>query len=251
MADPMLVRRLTGTTQRWLLLVATALVAVLAVVGFGDFIRLEYLATREVELRALRSDHPILVFVVAFLIYVAVTGLSIPGATVLSLVSGWYFGFLAGMVLVSFASTAGATVAFLLSRFLFREAVRRRFHGRLQNFTAALDREGPLFLFTLRLIPVVPFFVVNVVMGLTPMATRTFWWISQLGMLPGTAVYLYAGSQVPTLQTLVDRGPRAIVTPQLAIALGLLGALPLLGRGALWLIRAARARTRPSAKVTP
>jgi uncharacterized membrane protein YdjX (TVP38/TMEM64 family) len=225
--------------------------AIIVYFYFGDYLRVEYLAAREAELRTLRNTRPVLVFVAAFLIYVTVTGLSIPGATALSLVCGWIFGFLPGMVLVSFASTTGATIAFLLSRFLFRAAVERRFGNRLQSFMTALNREGPVFLLTLRLIPQVPFFIVNAVMGLTPMATHTFWWISQLGMLPGTAVYLYAGSRLPSLQNLADRGPRAILTPQLAVAFGLLGIVPLLVRGTVWWIRMMRDKRRTSANAAP
>ena len=116
-------------------------------------------------------DHPVLVYGAAFVVYVVVTGFSLPGAAVLTLVYGWYFGWLRGLVLVSFASTAGATMAFLLSRFLFRDAIQKRFGDRLQNFNQSLEKEGPFFLFTLRLIPAVPFFIINAVMGLTPIRT--------------------------------------------------------------------------------
>jgi uncharacterized membrane protein YdjX (TVP38/TMEM64 family) len=136
---------------------------------------------------------------------------------------------------VSFASTAGATMAFLLSRFLFRDAIERRFGERLDKFNLALQREGPFFLFTLRLIPAVPFFVINAVMGLTPIRTWTFWWVSQLGMLAGTTVYVYAGSSVPSLQTLADAGINAVFTPaqlaQILTAFALLGMFPLAVRG--------------------
>ena len=219
-----------------------ALVVILATVGsyiyirFGDYFQLDYLAAREAELRHLHAVRPLMVYGFAFLIYVSVTALSLPFAAVLSLAYGWCFGFLPGVLLVSFASTMGATIAFLLSRFLFRDAIQTRFGDRLQRFNAALEREGPFYLFTLRLIPAVPFFVINAVMGLTPLRTRTFWWVSQLGMLPGTFVFLYAGSRVPTLQTLAERGAQAILTPQVLLAFGLLGIFPwLLRRGLQWL----------------
>ncbi len=194
------------------LLTRLALIAVLVVAGgfiywrFADVLRLDYLAGRETELRQLQDLYPVRVFSAAFLLYVVVTALSLPFAALLSLVYGWYFGFLPGVVLVSFASTLGATMAFLLSRFLFRAAIERKFGERLRGFNEALAREGPFFLFTLRLIPAVPFFVINAVMGLTPIGAGTFWWVSQLGMLPGTLVYLYAGSRVPGLQTLAEQG---------------------------------------------
>ncbi len=191
-----------------------------------------------------------LVYGLALLVYVVVTGLSLPGATVLTLVYGWYFGFIRGVVLVSFASTMGATLAFLLSRFLFRDAIQRRFGDRLAKFNEALEREGPFFLFTLRLIPAVPFFVINAVMGLTPIRTRTFWWVSQLGMFAGTIVYVYAGSSVPSLRTLSDNGINAVFTPiqltQIVIAFGLLGVFPLAVR---WMMKlASRGRSSKPAK---
>ena len=208
-------------------------IAVLLLVGvaywqFGDTLSLENLASRESSLRELQVESPVLVYVAAFAIYVAVAGLSLPGAAALTLVFGWYFGFWRGLLLVSFASTAGATAAFFLSRYLFRDAIQSRFGERLQAFNQSLEREGAFYLFTLRLIPAVPFFVVNLVMGLTPVRPRTFWWVSQLGMLPGTAVYVYAGASVPSLSELAANGVGGIVSPQLIIAFVLLGLFPLL-----------------------
>ncbi len=220
-------------------LLALGVVAMMAVVYFGirDYLDLQYLAARESDLKAWQAQYPRLVFVIAGLIYVAITGLSLPGATVLTLLYSWYFGFFPSLFLVSFASTAGATLAFLLSRYLFRDAVQARFGERLASFNAAWAREGPLFLLTLRLVPAFPFFVINAVMGLTPIATRTFWWVSQIGMLPGTAVYVYAGSRVPGLQDLAERGVNAVLTPrqvtEIAIALLLLGSFPLVIRALL------------------
>tara|TARA_R110002073_G_scaffold73085_9_gene178803 strand:- start:6420 stop:7175 length:756 start_codon:yes stop_codon:yes gene_type:complete len=206
-------------------------VAIIGYIQFGHLLNLESLAQQEAQLRTFQADHPVLVYGVAFGVYVLATGLSIPGAAVLTLVYGWYFGLVRGLVLVSFASTAGATMAFLLSRFLFRDAIQNRFGERLKSFNESLEQEGPFFLFTLRLIPAVPFFVINAVMGLTPIRTRTFWWVSQLGMLAGTAVYVYAGSSVPDLQTLADKGIAAVFTSsqlwQIGGAFVLLGVFPL------------------------
>ena len=211
---------------------------------FGDYLKLDYLATQESQLREFQQQYPVLVFGAAFLIYVTVTGLSLPGAAPLTLLYGWYFGFAPTLVLVSFASTAGATISFLTSRYLLRASIEQKFGGRLQTFNKHLESEGAFYLFTLRLIPVVPFFVINLVMGLTPLSTRTYWWVSQLGMLPGTAVYVYAGSSVPNLGQLAEQGAAAVLSPQqlfqLFIAFALLGVFPLLvklimnliGRGA-------------------
>lgn len=194
---------------------------------YGDALDLNELAAQESTLRSYQEAHPVLVYGLAFLVYVAVTGLSLPGAAALSLVYGWYFGWQRGLVLVSFASTSGASLAFLLSRYLFRDAIQNKFGDRLADFNKKLSNEGPFYLFTLRLIPLVPFFVINLVMGLTPIRTMTFWWVSQLGMLPGTAVYLYAGSSVPSLSVLAETGVAGIVSPKLVIAFAVLGLFPL------------------------
>ena len=168
----------------------------------SDSLSLDRLAEQETKLRSLQTESPILVLAAAFVIYVAVTGLSLPGAAVLSLVFAWYFGFARALVLISFASSIGATIAFLSARYVFRDAFLGRFGDRLVGFNQALEREGPFYLFSLRLIPAVPFFVINVVMGLTPIRTRTFYIVSQIGMLPGTVAYVYAGSSVPSLRDL-------------------------------------------------
>ncbi len=221
-----------------LAVLATVAVVMLVVYSqFSDSLSLDTLAEKESQLRSFQSEHPLLVYGVAFVVYVVVTGLSLPGAMAMTLVYGWYFGFLQAVVLVSFASTAGATLAFLLSRFLFRDSIQNRFGERLSSFNESLEKEGPFFLFTLRLIPLVPFFVINAVMGLTPIKTRTFWWVSQVGMLAGTAVYVYAGSSVPNLQVLADKGINAVFTPaqvlQIFVAFALLGVFPLVVRGVM------------------
>jgi uncharacterized membrane protein YdjX (TVP38/TMEM64 family) len=221
-----------------------AIFAIVATVGavlywqFGSYLSLDALAQQETALRDFKAQHPVMVLGAAFLIYVAVTGMSLPGAVPLSLTYGWYFGFIEGLFLVSFASTSGATVAFLFSRYLFRDAVMNRFGDRLKKFNESLQREGPFYLFTLRLIPAVPFFVVNAVMGLTPLKTHTFWWVSQLGMLAGTVVFIYAGSSVPNLSTLAQEGVNAAFSPtqmvQIFGAFALLGVFPFVAR---WLVK--------------
>ncbi|MBL8850132.1 MAG: TVP38/TMEM64 family protein [Planctomycetaceae bacterium] len=197
---------------------------------FRDWLTLAALAEREAELRAYQQEHWLLLYAAAFALYVAVAAFSIPAATVLTLVIGWLFGFRWGLLLVSFASTAGATAAFLMSRYLLRDYVATRFREWVPRVTTALERDGPLYLFAMRLTPAVPFFVVNLVMGLTGLRTRTFWWVSQLGMLPATAIFVYAGSTVPNLQHLAERGPQAIITWPLATAFVLLGVFPFVAR---------------------
>ena len=201
---------------------------------FGDQLSLESLAKQEKALRDYQEANPILVLGVAFLVYVGVTGLSLPGAAPLTLLYGWYFGWLRGVILVSFASTLGATIAFLVSRYLFRNAIQSRFGKQLEKFNESLEKEGPFYLFTLRLIPAVPFFVINAVMGLTKIKTLTFWWVSQLGMLAGTVVFVYAGSSVPNLTELADKGAEAAFTTtqiiQIFVAFAFIGILPLAAR---------------------
>jgi uncharacterized membrane protein YdjX (TVP38/TMEM64 family) len=172
------------------------------------------------------NSHPFLTYGSAFLLYVAVTGLSLPGAAILSLIYASLFGFLPAIVLISFASTAGATIAFLLSRYLLRDAVQRRFGHRLGQFNDALRREGAYYLFTLRLLPVAPFFLVNLLMGLTPLSVGTFWWVSQLGMLPGTCAYCWAGSRLG-IERLAAEGFSGILGWDVLLAFSILGILPL------------------------
>lgn len=198
-----------------------------AYLKFRDTLSLDYLASKEAGLREFKRENPLMVAGVAFLIYTTATGLSLPGAALLTLVFGWLFRFGPGLLLVSFASTAGATLAFLLSRFLLRDFVESKFGERLTNFNATLEKEGAFYLFTLRLIPAIPFFIINLVMGLTPIRATTFWWVSQVGMLPGTAVYVYAGAQFPSLETLAKNGAGSILSPQLLIAFVVLGIFPI------------------------
>ncbi len=196
----------------------------------NDLLTIESVIAWEKVLRGYQQTYPRVIYAAAFVAYVVLAGLSIPGAFVLTLVLGWYFGFLPSLLLVSFASTAGASLAFLFSRYVLRDLFRSRFGSRLRTFNDALVRDGAFYLFTLRLVPAVPFFLVNLVMGLTPVSLRTFWWVSQVGMLPGTAVYAYAGASVPDLQHLSQRGAEGMMSPQLLSAFVLLGLFPLFAR---------------------
>ena len=217
-------------------------------VAYRDQLSLEAIAAREAEFREFEQAHPVGVFVAAFAIYVIATGLSIPGAAVLTLAFGWFFGFWRALILVSFASTTGATVAFLLSRYLLRDTIQNRFGDRLAKFNAALEREGAFYLFTLRLIPAVPFFVINVVMGLTPIRVRTYWWVSQIGMLAGTCVYVYAGSTIPTAEKLAEHGLSGVLSVELIVAFVALGLFPLVVKKVMSRLRpdeAAETETTP------
>jgi uncharacterized membrane protein YdjX (TVP38/TMEM64 family) len=225
--------------RSWKLAIFLGLIGIIAVLSyfFGDELSLKALAERESQFREFQRRHPVIVYVAAFAAYVFIAGLSLPGATAMTLLLGWLFGFWRGVVVVSFASTSGATLAFLLSRYLLRDSIQNRFGDRLKRFNEALDREGAFYLFTLRLIPAVPFFVINVVMGLTRIRVWTFWWVSQIGMLAGTCVYVYAGSTVPNLQTLSEKGTSGILSPQLLIAFIVLGLFPLVARRVMQRLR--------------
>ncbi len=191
---------------------------------------LQWLGEREQSLRELHRQHTVAVLTIAFFIYVAVTAAFIPLATTMSFLYAWIFGFWTTLVLVSFASTAGATLAFLLSRYLIGKTIQKRFSNHLVKFNQAIEREGAFYLFLLRVTPALPYFVVNAVMGLTKLRIRTFWWVSQLGMLPGTCVYVYAGSTFPTGSDLADKGMASILKPEIIIAFVLLGVFPLVIR---------------------
>ena len=226
------------TLKKVFLIVAVSAAGGIAYWKLGDKLSLDYLAGQEAALRQFQAERPILVYGVAFMIYVLVTGLSLPGAAAMTMIIGWYFGIVRGVILVSFASTTGATLAFLLSRFILRDSIQSRFGDRLTGFNESLAREGAFYLFTLRLIPAVPFFVINVVMGLTPIRIWTFWWVSQIGMLAGTVVFVYAGSTVPDLETLAEKDVKEILSPQLIAAFVLLGLFPIA-------VKKAVARFRP------
>ncbi len=225
------------------LLIGVIGLAAVVYVTLGEQLSLASLARHESQLRQFQAQQPALVYGAAFLVYVLVTSLSLPGAAGLTLVYGWYFGFWMTIPLVSFASTTGATLSFLMSRYLLRDWVHRRFGDYLRAVHRELENEGAFYLFTLRLIPAIPFFVINLVMGVTPIRASTFWWVSQLGMLPGTCVYIYAGAAVPNLQTLADQGIHAVLSPgqliPLVIGFTLLGAFPLIARKVMRALRPA------------
>lgn len=201
----------------------------------GQYLNLEALKAQQAALNAQVSDQPWLAAGVFFVAYVAVTALSLPGAALMTLLAGALFGLLEGFVLVSFASTAGATLAMLSSRFLLRDWVQARFGQRLAKIDAGIEREGPFYLFALRLVPAFPFFLINLAMGLTRLPVRTYWWVSQLGMLPGTLVFVNAGRELGQLDSL-----SGILSPGLLGAFVLLGVFPLIARKLLGLIQARR-----------
>ncbi|WP_432263078.1 FAD-dependent oxidoreductase [Cupriavidus sp. TMH.W2] len=208
-----------------ILLVAAVLGSAYFVLDVGQYLHLDYLRASRTVWQAYRADHPVASMAAYFLAYVAVAALSLPGATVMTLAGGAIFGLVGGTLLVSFASSLGATLAFLASRHVLRDALQRRCGDRLAAINAGIARDGALYLFSLRLIPVVPFFLINVAAGVTPIRTRTFYWVSQAGMLAGTVVRVNAGVQLGSIEHLPD-----MLSPGLLGTFVLLGLLPLMVR---------------------
>jgi pyruvate/2-oxoglutarate dehydrogenase complex dihydrolipoamide dehydrogenase (E3) component/uncharacterized membrane protein YdjX (TVP38/TMEM64 family) len=208
-----------------LLVVLLALVAAFFLFDLGRFLSLDYIKQRQDDLAAAYAARPALFIGVFFVVYVASVAASLPVATVLTLAAGAVFGLLAGTVIVSFASSVGSTLAFLASRYVLRDSVQSRFGKQLDEINKGVERDGIFYLVTLRIIPLVPFFVVNLLMGLTRMKARTFYWVSQLSMLAGTVVYVNAGTQLAKIQSKGD-----VLSPELIGSFVLLGFFPLIAK---------------------
>jgi len=208
-------------------LAAIIAVLIVAYVAFdvGQYLSLETIKARQADIAAYRQDHALQSVVIYFTLYVIVTALSLPGAAIMTLIGGAIFGLLWGTVIVSFASSLGATLAFLAARFLFRDTVQGGFGTRLRAVNAGIERDGAFYLFALRLVPAFPFFVINLVMGLTPIRTAVFYAVSQLGMLPATLVYVNAGTALAGIDALSD-----IASPSLLVSFALLGVFPFIAR---------------------
>lgn len=220
-------------------LIAVAVV-ILVFVLREQSLDLEMLRRQLEVIGAKRDAHPLVFAAVFFAVYVSVAALSLPIAVWLTLAGGALFGFWWGLLIVSFASTIGATLAFLAARFLLRDWVRGKLGARAEAIEAGLRRDGAFYLFTLRMIPAIPFFAVNLLMGLTPVTVLTFYVVSQLGMLAGTAVYVNAGTQLAALDSLAG-----ILSPQLLLSFALLGVFPWLARLGLSLIERRRRQQDP------
>ncbi len=230
-----------------LVVLAGIVIAIVAFFAFGGHRHLsfEQIKSHQEAIQAWYAAHPAATVLGFFAVYIAVTSLSLPGATIMTLAAGAIFGLGWGTLIVSFASSIGATIAFLASRFLLRDWVQGNFGNQLRSVNEGVNREGALYLFTLRLIPVVPFFVINLAMGLTSLRTWTFYWVSQVGMLAGTLVYVNAGTQLAQLQS-----AGGILSPGLLGAFVLLGVFPFIAARVLEFFKARKvyARwTRPAA----
>lgn len=208
-----------------MLIVLAILIASFFIFDLGQYFSLDYLKSQQAALEGYKADNPVQTAAVLFLIYVVVTALSLPGAAVMTLAIGAIFGLVWGTVLVSFASTLGATLAFMISRFLLRDTVQNKFGDKLKAINDGIERDGAFYLFGLRLVPLFPFFVINLVMGLTTLKTFTYAWVSQVGMLLGTVVYVNAGTQLGKIDSL-----SGILSPGLIFSFVLLGLFPLIAR---------------------
>ena len=219
----------------------TALAGLLIVAGyllfsqFHEWLTLDFLQQNLHQFQQWRDQQPLLTTLAFFVLYVLVTALSIPGATLMTLAGGALFGLGWGLAIISFASTLGATLAFIGARYFLRDWVQNRFQQRLQAINQGVAQDGAFYLFTLRLVPVFPFFLINLLMGLTPIKTWTFYWVSQVGMLAGTAVYVNAGTQLAQID-----GLSSIVSPSLLLSFALLGIFPWFAKLLLSLIKKRR-----------
>ncbi|WED20758.1 TVP38/TMEM64 family protein [Vibrio sp. JC009] len=209
------------------------LVIITLATQFGQHLTLENAKQQQALLAEYIEANKVSAALIYFLAYVVVTAFSIPGAAVVTLLGAALFGFSLSLLLVSFASTLGATFAFLSSRYLLKDWVQTKFGGKLHAINKGVEKDGSFYLFSLRLIPVFPFFLINLLMGLTPISTLRFYLVSQLGMLPGTMVYLNAGTQLATIDSL-----SGIVSPNVLISFALLGLFPILAK---WIM----ARVKP------
>ncbi|MFV8451098.1 TVP38/TMEM64 family protein [Vibrio campbellii] len=215
-----------------LILVATIL---FLGVNFGQYLTLENAKAQQEALNSFIDQNFIYAATTYFFAYIAITAFSIPGAAVVTLLGAALFGFWTSLLLVSFASTIGATIAFLSSRYLLREWVQSKFGSKLSAINQGVEKDGAFYLFSLRLIPVFPFFLINLLMGLTPMTIARFYLTSQIGMLPGTAVYLNAGTQLATIDSL-----SGIVSPTVLASFALLGLFPIIAKWVMNKVRPAQ-----------
>ncbi|MBF0369620.1 MAG: FAD-dependent oxidoreductase [Magnetococcales bacterium] len=216
-----------------LLIVIFGLIGGFFIFGLGDYLNLEFIKSQRAVIEAFHESHPFKAAGIYFLLYVVVTGLSLPGAVPMTLIGGAIFGLGWGTVLISFASTIGATLAFLASRFLFRETIRTRFGNRIGAIDRGVQKEGAFYLFTLRLVPAFPFFLINLAMGLTALSTPTYFLVSQIGMLPGTLVFVNAGTQLAQIDSI-----SGILSPALMGSFVLLGIFPLIAKKMVALVQA-------------
>ncbi|MBI9083586.1 MAG: FAD-dependent oxidoreductase [Desulfobacterales bacterium] len=223
----------TNTSRIIIVLVVAALAAAFFAFDLQQYLTLDYIKSKQLAFEAYYAENTGLTIFLYMAVYILVTALSLPGATVMTLAGGGLFGLWVGLVVISFASTIGATLAFLVSRFLLKDWVQGKFGEKLRAINAGVEKDGPFYLFTLRLVPLFPFFVINLVMGLTPIRTMAYYLVSQVGMLPGTFVYVNAGTQLAKIDS-----ASGILSPGLLFSFVLLGIFPLVAKKAVAAVRA-------------
>jgi uncharacterized membrane protein YdjX (TVP38/TMEM64 family) len=219
-------------TKIGLLIVIILVIITFFLFDIQQYAKIDYIKAEQQNIFEYYKKNVFFIMVLFVFLYILITALSLPVATVLTLLGGALFGFSLGLIIVSFASTIGATLAFLMARFLAQDYVQKNYENQLSKINKKFESEGAFYLFALRLVPVFPFFIINVVMALMPIKTWTFYWISQLGMLPGTIVYVYAGTQLAQIETFSD-----ITSPSMLIVFILLGLFPLIAKNLIQLIR--------------
>ena len=203
------------------------------VFGLDQYLTLSYLKEQQANFARLYAENKLVVISVYMLIYIIVTALSLPGAAIMTLAGGALFGLVTGTIVVSFASTIGATCACIVARYLLRDWVQNKFGEKLTKINKGMEKEGGFYLFSLRLVPIFPFFIINLAMGLTTIRLVTYYWVSQLGMLPATIVFVNAGKELAKLDSL-----KGILSPGLLISFALLGLLPIITKKLLGLYKA-------------
>ncbi len=221
------------------LAVVVGVIVVFKVLDLGQYFTLSYMKASQEKFSSLYAEHRLMVIAAYMMIYILVTSLSLPGAAIMTLAGGALFGLLLGTVVVSFASTIGATLACFVSRFILRDWMQGRFGDKLKTVNEGIEKEGAFYLFTLRLIPVFPFWLINLVMGLTKMPLRTFYWVSQIGMLAGTIIYVNAGKELAKIDSL-----SGILSPRLILSFVLLGLFPIATKKLLFFYKSKKTNSR-------
>jgi uncharacterized membrane protein YdjX (TVP38/TMEM64 family) len=223
---------LLNRTRILLLLGIVVLIILFYTLDLSRYFNLDYLKHARGQIQSFRHQYPAGSALLYVLTYIAVTGLSLPGAAIMTLAGGAVFGLLLGTGLASVSAVIGATIAFLASRFLFRDLVQTHFETKLKAVNRGIEQDGAFYLFTLRLVPIFPYFIINIVMALTPIRTVTFFLVTMVGMLPATAVFVNAGTQLAHIESLRD-----ILSPELLGSFVLLGVFPLLTRKLVHFLR--------------
>ncbi len=221
-----------------IVLIVVALIAAFRIFNVGDYLSLSYIKESRDRVAALYAEHQVAVIAGYVAVYLLVTTLSLPGAVVLGLAAGAFFGLVTGTIVVSFASSIGATLACAVSRFILRDWIQGKFGDKLKTVNEGIEKEGSFYLFTLRLIPVFPFWLINLVMGLTKMRLRTFYWVSQVGMLPGTIVFINAGKELGKIDSV-----SGILSPGLILSFVLLGLFPITAKKLIALYKSRKKAT--------